>query len=201
MTRLDSLEIRPLAPRDLGVYASVPIRFEVRSRLRVALLDGGLGGMRLIEEYVQPPYVKDYDTQDGGDLPDPLRWPEEVDVREWGCFLALEDSLPVGAATVACTTPLVRLLDGRSDLAGLGDLRVRPVSRGRGVGTALFRRAADWARERGCRHLKVETQDINVPACRVYAAQGGRLGAIHRYAYAAEPAVAHEARLLWYLDL
>ena len=49
MTRLDSLEIRPLAPRDLGVYASVPIRFEVRSRLRVALLDGGLGGMRLIE--------------------------------------------------------------------------------------------------------------------------------------------------------
>jgi hypothetical protein len=35
----------------------------------------------------------------------------------------------------------------------------------------------------------------------LYAAQGRTPGAIHRYACAASPTVAHEAMLLWYLDL
>ena len=60
---------------------------------------------------------------------------------------------------------------------------------------------ADWARARGCRQLKVETQNINLPACHFYAAQGCRLGAIHRHAYARHPELAGETMLLWYLDL
>ena len=201
MTVATQLEIRAIPPSDLGLYAQVPIRFEVRSRLRVALVNGGLGGMRLVEELVDPPYVKDYDADGGGDVPDPLCWPQEFDVREWAFFLAVEGGRPVGAATVATNTPEVRLLDGRRDLALLWDLRVSPEARGRGIGTALFRQAAEWSRARGCRQMKVETQNINVPACRFYAAQGCRLGALHRYAYAADPALAHETMLLWYLDL
>jgi len=92
------------------------------------------------------------------------------------------------------------MLEGRTDLAVLWDIRVSPDRRGKGIGTQLFRRAADWARERGCGELKVETQNINVRACRFYAGQGCRLGAIHRHAYREEH-VAHETMLLWYLDL
>jgi hypothetical protein len=44
----------------------------------------------------------------------------------------------------------------------------------------------------------VETQNINVPACRFYAAQGCELRGIHPNTY---PELPHEVQLLWYLDL
>jgi hypothetical protein len=44
----------------------------------------------------------------------------------------------------------------------------------------------------------VETQNINVPACRFYARMRCTLGAIHRYAY---PDLPGEAQLLWYRTL
>jgi hypothetical protein len=49
-----------------------------------------------------------------------------------------------------------------------------------------------------CRKLKVETQNINVPACRFYASQGCVLAAVNRMAYR-EPQ--DEIQLLWYKDL
>ena len=46
-------------------YSVVPISFTVDSRYRVDAVDGGLGGWRLTEETVDPPYGKDYDdTED-----------------------------------------------------------------------------------------------------------------------------------------
>jgi hypothetical protein len=51
---------------------------------------------------------------------------------------------------------------------------------------------------RECRQLKVETQNINVPACRFYARQGCVLGVIDRFAY---PTLPDEVQLLWYKDL
>lgn len=52
-----------------------------------------------------------------------------------------------------------------------------------------------WAAARGCRQLKIETQNVNVPACRFYARQGCVLGAINRFAYREFP---DEVQLLWY---
>ena len=192
------IDISSAGPDCLPEYATVPIAFEVRALLRPVLLDGGLGGIALHEEPVRPPYLKDYDaSKEGG----PENWAGQWDLSSWGFFLARHGGRCVAAAAVAFGAPGVNLLDGRDDLAVLWDIRVRPDSRGRGLGRRLFRRAADWARERGCRQLKVETQNVNLPACRFYAAQGCRLGAIHRHAYARHPHVAHEAMLLWYLDL
>ena len=62
----------------------------------------------------------------------------------------------------------------------------------------LFQAAAKWARSRGCRQLKIETQNINVPACKFYASQGCELRTIHPDAY---PELPDEIQLLWYLDL
>jgi GNAT superfamily N-acetyltransferase len=108
------------------------------------------------------------------------------------------DGKQIGGAAVASDTPGIDLLEGRRDLAVLWDIRVDPSVRGRGVGLALFSAAAAWARSRGCRQLKVETQNVNVAACRLYAREGCMLGAAHEQVY---PAFPHETQLLWYRNL
>jgi ribosomal protein S18 acetylase RimI-like enzyme len=80
----------------------------------------------------------------------------------------------------------------------LWDIRVSPQERGAGIGSALFRAAGNWARARGCRHLEIETQNVNVPACRFYRKMGCTLGAIDRFAYSGQPA---EVQLLWWKTL
>jgi GNAT superfamily N-acetyltransferase len=90
------------------------------------------------------------------------------------------------------------MLEGRDDIALLWDIRVAPTARRRGVGAALFRAAEAWARARGAAWLKVETQNVNAPACRFYVRQGCTLGAVHRFAY---PALPDEVQLLWYKRL
>lgn len=190
------LQITEVGPDALTRYASVPMTTEVTSILLVEPLDDGLGGLSLREAPVERPYTKDYDD-DGG----PLSWPLRFDVSRWGFFLAEEPRRGlVGAAAVAWNTDGVNMLEGRADLGVLWDLRVRPEARRSGVGRALMGRAVPWLRERGCRRLKIETQNVNPRACRFYQALGCDLGAIHRFAYH-DPGVASEVMLLWYLDL
>jgi GNAT superfamily N-acetyltransferase len=195
-----SVQIRRVGAEWLPRYAEVPIRFTVRSMFRVETVNGGLDGLALVEEEVDPPYVKDYDAQDAGE-PGVLAWPEQFDVSKWSFFVALEGDRPVAGAAVAIDTPGLNMLQGRRDLAVLWDIRVHPDRRRRGIGARLFQRAASWAQAKGCQWFKVETQNVNVPACRFYVRQGCTLGAIDRYGYAGHPLVAHEAMLLWYLEL
>jgi len=195
------VEIKRVDPDLLGVYAVIPIAFRVEAILRVDAIDHGLGGLALTEEKAGPPYVK-YDSQASDDESDsPVAWPKQFDVTRWGIFLAYDGRCPVGGAAVAIDAPGLNMLEDRHDLAVLWDIRVRADVRGRGIGTALLRHAAEWAKQQGCTQLKIETQNVNVPACRFYASRGCTLGAIQRYGYAACPSVAHEAMLLWYLDL
>ncbi len=90
------------------------------------------------------------------------------------------------------------MLDGRSDLAVLWDIRVHPEARSSGTGSLLFQAVEAWARDRRCRTLKIETQNTNVPACRFYRRMGCTLGAIDRFAYADLP---DEVQLIWFKEL
>jgi GNAT superfamily N-acetyltransferase len=189
------VQIIEIGPERLLEYSSVPIKLEVKSILQVELVNGGMGGMLLNEEQVERPYVKDYDSY--GELP--TDWPKLFDISNWGFFLAMDAGRPAGAAAVAFNTTGVFMLEGRSDLAVLRDLRSHPAYRGAGI--PLFRHAADWSRKRGCRQMKVETQNVNVPACRFYHRMGCRLGEIRRFGFAAIPVVRDEVMLNWYLDL
>jgi GNAT superfamily N-acetyltransferase len=119
-------------------------------------------------------------------------------VSTWGFLVARIDGRRVGGAAIAFDTPGVAMLDGRRDVAVLWDIRVAADARGAGVGSALFREVEAWARVRGCSRLEVETQNINVPACRFYARQGCTLGAVNRSAY---PDLPHEIQLIWFKDL
>lgn len=195
----EKYEIREAGPECLHTYAKIPISFTVNSILRVKLIEQGLGGFKLIEEKVAP-CIKDYDRLELAGQ-GPLAWEKEFDLRTWGFLIAFSHETPYGAATVALRTPGVQMLEGRQDLAVLWDLRVHPQRRGKGIGKRLFKHAMAWAKARGCTQMKIETQNINVPACRFYAHMGCDLGAIHRYAYHGNPDLVKEIMLLWFIDL
>lgn len=200
-----SVKIQQVEPETLPLYASVSIAYEVMSIYRVEALEGDPSGLVLTEESVSP-YIKDYDAQaQGDDRPDkwahPQGWANQFDLSQWGFFMAMDGERAAGGAAVVLHSPEVHMLENRTDLAVLWDIRVQPDQREKGIGRQLFQRAAAWSREQGCTQLKIETQNVNVPACRFYARQGCHLGAILRYGYAGCPEVAHEAMLLWYLDL
>lgn len=179
----------------LEEYANVSIAFKVSRVLDVAEQDQSRGQFILTERSPDLPYVKDYDAIDGEQ---PHQWARRFDVSNWGVFMAQIEGRRVGGAVVAFNTPSLMMLEGRDDLAVLWDIRVSPEARGRGVGSALFRAAEAWAKARGCRQLKVETQNINVAACRFYARQGCTLRAVDHYAY---PGLPEEIQLLWYKAL
>ena len=189
------MQIREESLAGLEEHARVPIAFEVSRVLEVSVRNGGLGGVQLLERPETPPYMKDYDEASGNR---PGDWAQRFDLTNWGLISAWENGLRIGGAVIAFETADLRMLEGRSDLAVLWDLRVAPEARRGGIGASLFAAAARWAEARGCRQLKVETQNINVPACRFYARQGCTLGAIHRFAYPEQPS---EVQLLWYKNL
>ena len=179
----------------LPEYARVPVILPVDRVLDVTTRDDGPGGFALSERRLEVPYEKDYDAIAGEG---PLQWAGRFDLSKWALFTARIASRIVGGATVAFDTPGLTMLEGRRDLAVLWDIRVSPDARRQGVGSALFERAEAWAQLHGCRQLKVETQNINLRACRFYARHQCQLRAIGRAAY---PELPEEIQLLWYKDL
>ena len=190
-----AIRIEKIGPSRMEEYRSVPIRFEVKSVLEPVLVNNGLGGILLRETPVEKPYIKDYDSY----TETPSDWPKKFDVSKWVFLLAMNGVTVVGAAAVAFDTTGVFMLEARKDLAVLWDIRVRPEARG--VGIMLFRYTARWSCAQGCTQMKIETQNVNVPACRFYQRMGATLGEIHRFGYAAVAEAAHEVMLCWYLDL
>ncbi|MDX1933179.1 MAG: GNAT family N-acetyltransferase [Capsulimonadales bacterium] len=181
----------PVTETELHRYGTVPIAFAVTARFVPSRIDGGLGGLRLTEASVEPPYVKDYDAMPGEG---PHAWASHFDLSGWTLFLALCETGPVGGAALAENKVGLELLSPRPDAALLYDLRVHPRHRGQGIGRRLFSAAEARARERGFRWLEVETQNTNVPACRFYVAMGCVLRMIREDAY---PDVPDEAQMLW----
>jgi GNAT superfamily N-acetyltransferase len=181
------------SPEVLAEYEKVSIAFRVETIFKVVLARNGLGGVELIEEAVEIPFNKGYDEHEK-----PLDWKERFNLSNWGILSAFDGTKRVGGATIAWNTPEIFMLEGSADLACLWDLRVAPEYRGRGVGKLLFENAITWAKARKCSLFKVETQNINVPACRFYARQGCHLGGFNLHAY---PEEMNEIALFWYRKL
>jgi GNAT superfamily N-acetyltransferase len=189
------VQITEVQVTELDEYASISIAFEAPVVFDVLEQGGDVSDVVLSERVLGAPYVKDYDSIKG-DAPN--EWPIRFDVSNWGFLVAHIDGRRVGGAAIAFDTPGVDMLDGRRDVAVLWDIRIAAEARRAGVGSALFRRVEAWARVRGCRRLEIETQNINVPACRFYARQGCTLGAVNRSAY---PDLPNEIQLIWFKDL
>ena len=189
------IEIAEEPIESVAELARFSIAFQVETVFDVSDRDGGLGGLVMSERRIDVPYVKDYDAIDGEG---PAQWTRRFDISNWGLIAAYANGVRVGAAVIAFNTVGIDMLEGRKDLAVLWDIRVSAEARRRGVGSALFRGVEAWSVARGCRQQKVETQNVNVPACKFYARQGCVLGAINRFAY---PTLPDEVQLLWYKSL
>ena len=179
----------------LQEYQRVPIAFLVESRFSLKPVRDSLGGWLLTEETVEHPWIKDYDALDSER---PSRWATQFAISNWGVLSVFQDTKRIGGAVIAVNTPGLYMLEGRPTLAVLLDIRVRPESRRTGVGQLLFPYIVSWAKSRRCTTLKIETQNINVPACKFYAHMGCELRAIHKDAY---PTLPEETQLLWYRRL
>jgi GNAT superfamily N-acetyltransferase len=185
------IEIRVEGVDRLAAYASVPIAFVVDHALDREALSELQRGTSLRPQRLAVPWVKDYDAgADGG----PAGWGRRFDVARWCILAAFVDGERAGGAAVIARDAGIELFGGRDDLALLWDLRVAPPFRRGGVGSALMARAEEWARAQGARALRVETQNINVPACRFYQRCGFRLAEIVEGAYDELP---DELQLIW----
>ncbi len=179
----------------LREQAKVSIAFEYDRILELTIVDHGLGGFVLAEQSLDVSRTKDYDEIDSEG---PSSWAERFDVSRWGFIVARANGHRIGGAVIAFDTERIDLLERRSDLAVLWDLRIDSAFRSHGIGTSLFQAAEQWSVNKKCRQLKVETQNTNFAACRFYARQGCTLGAVNRFAY---PNLPNEIQMLWYKDL
>ena len=177
----------------LAEYARVPIAFTVREVVDVVQFPSGRETFVLQPRVVEQPYVKDYDDNGG-----PEAWASRFDLSHWRFFAARVAGERVGGAAVVFRSPDVNMLRGRQDVALLWDIRVAPAVRGQGVGAALVAAVEAWSAAHGVEWLEVETQNVNVPACRFYAALGCELRVVLEDAY---PQCPGEAQLLWYKAL
>ena len=182
------LTIESINADQLAQYATIPISFTMFSRYDVR-------DNELIE-VTCPMLIKDYDAIGES----PLDWSRTFDTRNWKFLLASGGDLPVGGATVAINTPGVHMLEGRSDLAVLWDIRIATAHRGQHIGTQLFEFVERCAREAQCVELKIETQNTNVPACKFYRAMGCTIKEIRRDAYL-DSRVADEVMIIWEKNL
>jgi ribosomal protein S18 acetylase RimI-like enzyme len=189
------IEILPVNKKTLDRYCVIPSYFEVNSILEVEVLADGFKGMKFKEKKVARPYTKNYDTEG-----EPFSW-LNFNTSNWVAFLVSEGESLVGGLTVACRTPELRMLNGRDDLADVWDIRVHPDYKRKGFGARLFQEAVAWSRNKGFKQLCVETQNVNVRACRFYLKQGCRLGAINRFAYYSSPKERDEVQFIWFMDL
>jgi len=179
----------------IEAYVSVPIAFEVASVFDVDHSSADGPTLRLVERSPEHSYVKDYDAIWGDS---PLEWAHRFDLSEWQFVAAHVDGRRAGGAVLIMDAPDVEMLEGRKDLALLWDIRVAPAFRSRGVGSALLDAVEASAAARGVRELKVETQNINVPACRFYESRGFQLRDANAGVYEGLP---DEVQLLWYKSL
>jgi ribosomal protein S18 acetylase RimI-like enzyme len=190
------IESAPLNLESITEYEKIPIRFKVRSKINITRFGSGLNGIDFKEEKVNPSYIKDYDLNEK-----PEAWLKIFNVKNWRLFISRENNQYVGGAIVVYKTPELHMLDGRTDLSIIWDIRVHPDYRRCGFGTRLFAETVKWSRQKGCRQLKIETQNINVPACKFYVNQGCHLGEINFHKYFNSKSSADEIMLVWYLDL
>ena len=104
-------------------------------------------------------------------------------------FFADVDGKPVGQ---------IKMVPWWNKFAYVEELAIDTEFRGKGIGHALMNRAIEWAKGQSFPGITLETQDNNVPACKLYEKCGFVLAGLDLYAYKNFDN-ASEIALYWYL--
>jgi streptothricin acetyltransferase len=132
-----------------------------------------------------PPYMKHYQ-------PDEIDYSTYLSNPEKGVYFAFVEGDLAGQ---------IRVLKWWNAYAYIGSIVVDRKYRRQGVGRALIERVVDWAKAKGYPGLMLETQNNNVPACRLYEKCGFVLGGFDGYLYKGLNPAADDIALFWYLIL
>ena len=157
---------QPATPATLAAYATVSAANTVDTRLNVAALQAA-DGPRFVEERLDAPLTLDTDVHES-----PASWGGRPDLARWTLVCGIDGDSRAGGAIVVVQPEDDWFFPPDPSLAVLRDLRVAPAYRRLGVGRRLLLEAVACAREAGCLRLGIETQDVNAPACRLYASAG-----------------------------
>jgi len=185
------VEVVEETPAQLGEYARVSIGFSVTEVFEPSAIAALRRGEPAAATPLTPSYWKDYDAYEGNR---PTDWTWRFERGRWTVLAAYRNGERVGGAVVSAYHEKIDLLRGRPDTALLWDLRVALDARHRGVGTMLLKSVEAVAVGYHARRLMVETQQVNVPACRFYQRNGFALTDVRPHAYRDLP---DEVQLLW----
>jgi len=129
------------------------------------------------------------------DVPEVKHYPEDDDNPEdyignpgKAAFFCYEEGACAGQIKVwACW----------NGYAFIHDIAVTRDHRGQGIGTQLLDAAQGWAKSKGLKGFMLETQDVNLLACRFYAKRGFHIGGADTALYANFDN-ADEIAIFWY---
>ena len=130
-----------------------------------------------------PPYMKHFQ-------PDEIDYTTYISNPEKDVYFAFIENELAGQ---------IRVLDWWNAYAYIGSIVVDRKYRRQGVGQALIERVVEWAKAKGSPGLMLETQNNNVPACRLYEKCGFILGGFDAYLYKGLNRATDDAALYWYL--
>lgn len=168
--------IRSASDADLSQLTRCDFSFEVTAEFAEPF-----DGVRTTE--VKQPYRKNYGF-DTNELARYLCNPEaQLFVARTGCS-------PVGYVAVSRSW---------NKYAVVEDIAVNAPHRGIGVARLMMDAAVDWARNGQLAGVRLETQSVNVAACRFYERYGFRLGGYDRFLYRGLHPGSREVALFWYL--
>lgn len=187
------IETRKITQTLLDEYSRVSIGFIADSIYELDRLYSGLEGIRLREISVDR-FEKNYDTESHN----PSHLKKKFDTDNWRVITAVDQGEMIAGAIIAYNTNGINLLEGKQDLALLWDLRVNPDYRGQNIGTKIINEVKSWAIEQQCTRVKIETQNINVKACKFYVKQGAILTGYNMHCYNDNP---DEIQFIWTIYL
>ncbi|OKK22569.1 streptothricin acetyltransferase [Streptomyces sp. CB00455] len=148
-------------PEDTAAIEALDGSFTTSTVFEVAATEDGFA---LREVPVDPPLVKVFPADDGGDDGDGGDDTHAADADSRTFVAVGADGTLAGFAAVSCS-PWNRRLT-------IEDIEVAPGHRGRGVGRALMEHAVDFGRERGAGHVWLEVTNVNAPAIHAYRRLG-----------------------------
>ncbi|WP_127499192.1 GNAT family N-acetyltransferase [Paenibacillus glycanilyticus] len=132
------------------------------------------------EESFSEPYLKKYENDDIDE--------SYMEHAEKAVFFYYADDKCIGR---------IKLRSNWNGFALVVDIGVSASSRQQGIGTRLLEKAVEWARQNHQIGLMLETQDVNLSACRFYARNHFIIGGVDTMLYS-KFSTAREKAIFWY---
>lgn len=175
-----SVQIMPLTWEQLGAVNKPNQPFLVIGRVKAAFADGK---WMWTEEMFPTPCEKRYPDEQ-------LDYSLYINSPDRLVFLAYLDGQCVGQ---------IRLKQNWNQYCLIEDISVANDHRNRGIGKKLMAAAIGWAKAGGMPGLMLETQDVNLVACRFYERCGFQLGGVDVMLYG-NLVDKKEQALFWYMQ-